>query len=74
VEYVTDTKFIIPAAFRPSANTPHIFRWTVLPVRQIGTDKDSGSPVWEPAGAVSVPRAFSWVGGTGPAPSETPRP
>ena len=61
VEYVTDTKFIIPDELRPAAGTPHIFRWTVLPVRQIGTDKDSGNPIWEPGGPVSIIRTFSWT-------------
>jgi LysM repeat protein len=72
VEYVTDTKFIIPESFRPASNTPHIYYWTVLPVRQVGTDKDSGAPVWEPAGDVSAQRTFSWIGGGAPAPSQTP--
>lgn len=81
VEYVTDTKFIIPETFRPSSERPHVFRWSVLPVRQTGTDKTTGDPVWEPAGDVSVQRVFSWVGiGDGPAlptepspqPTETP--
>jgi LysM repeat protein len=74
VEYVTDTKFIVPPSFRPGTSSPHIFRWTVLPVRQIGTDKETGSPVWEPAGSVSSQRTFVWVGAGGPAPTETPKP
>jgi LysM repeat protein len=74
VEYVTDQKFIIPESFRPTSNTPHVFRWSVLPVRQTGTDKDSGNPIWEPAGAVSIQRVFSWVGTGSPAPTSTPQP
>lgn len=76
VEYVTDTKFIIPETFRPQSDKPHIFRWSVLPVRQTGTDKKTGDPIWEPAGDVSVQRVFSWVGvGSGPvAPTDTPQP
>lgn len=61
VQYVTDTKFIVPSSFRPSSTTPHIMRWYVEPVRQMGTSKD-GQPIWASAGAVSVPRVFSWVG------------
>lgn len=74
VEYVTDQKFIVPESFRPTSNTPHVFRWSVLPVRQTGTDKTSGNPVWEPAGAVSVQRVFSWIGTGAPPPTNTPQP
>jgi LysM repeat protein len=60
-EYVTDTKFIIPTSFRPSDNTPHVMRWTVMPVRQVGTDP-SGKELWDTAGAVSERRVFTWSG------------
>lgn len=65
VDYVTDTKLIIPSSFRPRENIPHVFRWSILPVRQISTSKE-GTPVWDSAGAVSVQRVFTWwgVGGT----------
>lgn len=69
-EYVSDTKFILPTSLRPSGDTPHIYRWTVFTVRQTGTAKD-GSPVWEPGGAASTPRVFSWLGGR-EAPTPTP--
>lgn len=65
VEYVTDTKFIVPESFRPNDNVPHVIRWWVVPVRQIGTD-DDGNPVWEPAGAVSEARVFTWFGSAAP--------
>jgi len=71
VEYVTDTKFIVPVSFRPSGDTPHIIRWTVTTVRQTGTAQD-GSPIWESAGLVSTPRVFSWSGGAISTP--TPKP
>ena len=61
VEYVTDTKFIVPQSMRPIESAPHVFRWWILPVRQVGTD-DSGNPIWEPAGNPSVQRVFIWVG------------
>lgn len=61
VEYVTDTKFIVPASFRPTDDGPHAMRWAVIPVRQIGSDKE-GNPVWEPGGASSPQRVFIWVG------------
>lgn len=69
VEYVTDTKFIVPTTFRPSGSSPHIMRWFVVPVRQSGTTKD-GQPIYEQGGAASVQRVFSWVGGG----SGTPQP
>lgn len=74
VEYVTDTKFIVPESFRPTSNTAHVFRWSVIPVRQTGTDKSTGNPVWEPGGAASIQRVFSWVGTGAPAPTNTPQP
>jgi LysM repeat protein len=60
-EYVTDTKFIVPAEFLPTDGVPHVFRWWVQTVRQTGTD-ENGLPVYEAAGAVSGARVFSWVG------------
>ncbi len=62
VEYVSDTKFIVPANFRPGGNTPHVIRWWVVTARQSGTTKD-GQPIWSPAGAASTPFVFSWTGG-----------
>jgi LysM repeat protein len=59
VEYVTDTKYIIPDTIRPTDNTPHIIRWWVVPVRQTGTDK-SGNPIWDTAGESSLWRDFVW--------------
>ena len=68
-EYTTDTKYILPVSFRPSGNTPHIIRWSVVPVRQTGSTKE-GQPIYEPAGTTSLQRVFSWVGTT----SNTPTP
>jgi len=59
VQYETDTSFIVPTSLRPSDTVPHVFRWTVQPVRQTGTDK-SGEAIWVSAGAVSNARVFSW--------------
>ncbi len=70
IDYVSETKYIVPSSLRPSGNTPHIFRWTVVPVRQTGSTKD-GQATYEQAGAVSSPRVFSWVG-SGIAPTATP--
>lgn len=58
-EYVTDTKYIIPASFRPVDTNPHLLRWSVVSVRQSGTSTD-GQPIYEPAGATSISRAFAW--------------
>jgi LysM repeat protein len=59
VEYVTDTKFIIPDTIRPADNKPHIIRWWIVPVRQTGTNKE-GNPIWEDAGESSLWRDFVW--------------
>jgi LysM repeat protein len=70
VDYVTDTKFIVPATFRSSESIPHLYRWWVLTARQSGTDED-GNPVWESAGAASDQRVFLW---SGPSAQITPTP
>ena len=70
IGYVPDTKFIVPSTFRPKDNAAHVMSWTVVVVRQNGTD-ENGKTIWVPAGAVSVPRLFSW---TGVAPANTPSP
>jgi hypothetical protein len=61
VDYVADTKFIVPSTFRPQDSTPHVMRWWVVVVRQTGTD-DRGNPVWTVAGAAATPRVFTWTG------------
>ena len=67
--YVTDTKYILPASFRPTDTNPHIIQWSVSVARQI--NQDPNNPIYEEAGAISVFRVFTWVG-TGIAPSPTP--
>jgi len=69
VDYVTDTKFILPANFRPTDTNPHIIQWSVSVARQINSDPND--PIYEEAGAMSAFRVFSWVG-SGIAPSPTP--
>ena len=61
VDYTSDTKYNIPANFRPAENAPHVIRWWVQPVRQSGTT-DEGDTIWVPAGSQSNPRVFSWSG------------
>ena len=70
VAYVTDTKYLVPTSLRP-ANSTQIFRWWVIPVRQVGTDKE-GNPIWDVAGESSIQRVFGWMG-TGPV-AATPEP
>lgn len=72
VDYVTDTKFIVPASFRSADSNPHIYRWWIIPSRQTGTD-DQGNAVWEPSGASSSAWIFLWSG-AGPEPAVTPTP
>jgi LysM repeat protein/ribosomal protein L40E len=70
VDYVADTKYIVPVSFRPKDSAPHILRWYVSTVRQTGTD-DQGQPIWTTAGTPSTQRVFSWQG---VAPEATPKP
>jgi LysM repeat protein len=61
VDIALDTRYIVPETIRPTGSNPHIFRWYVVPVAQIGTDEE-GNPVWAPGGPVSDERVFSWSG------------
>ncbi len=65
VDYVTDTKYIVPTSFRPNDNIAHVMRWWVVPVRDDGTDSQ-GQPIWDTAGAQSDERVFTWVGAAVP--------
>jgi LysM repeat protein len=65
VDYVTDTKYIVPTTFRPNDNIAHVMRWWVVPVRDDGTDSQ-GQPIWDTAGAQSDERVFTWVGAAVP--------
>ncbi|MGB7094748.1 MAG: LysM peptidoglycan-binding domain-containing protein [Anaerolineales bacterium] len=71
VDYVTDTKFIVPATFRSADNIPHLYRWWVMTTRQAGTDED-GNPIWDSAGLASDRRVFMWSGSLSPAATPTP--
>jgi LysM repeat protein len=71
VDYVMDTKYIVPVSFRPSDNRPHVIRWWVNAARQSGTD-DSGNPIWSTAGAESTQRDFIWIGSSVPGVTPTP--
>jgi LysM repeat protein len=60
-DYVTDTKDVVPVTFRPQDNLAHAMTWTVVTVRQTGTD-DQGNPIYTNAGATSDIRIFTWSG------------
>jgi LysM repeat protein len=63
--YVTETSYIVPASFMPDDGRPHVFRWYVYIVRQLGSD-DEEEANWEAAGNKSEERVFSWYSTTGP--------
>ncbi len=71
VDYVTDTKFIVPGDFRANDDAPHIYRWTISTVRQVDVDQN-GNPIWEDAGSTSDPRVFTWTGQAAPDTTPTP--
>jgi hypothetical protein len=64
-EAVLDTKFIVPASFAPQDSSPHIYRWSVITVRQ-RPGSETGQPGYDPAGASSGERSFVWSGGNAP--------
>jgi LysM repeat protein len=70
VAYVTDTKFIVPVTFRPQDSMSHVMQWSVVTVRQTGSD-DQNNPIWTIAGAASPSRTFTWTG-SAIAPTSTP--
>lgn len=69
-EVVTDTKYILPAAFAPQDGSPHIYRWSVTTVRQ-RPGSETGQPAYDSAGVSSPERSFVWVG-SGLAPTTSP--
>jgi LysM repeat protein len=71
VDYVTDTKFIIPGSFRAKDNLPHIYRWSISTVRQVDVD-ENGQPIWVNAGSDSEPRVFTWIGQAAAVTTPTP--
>jgi len=71
IAYVTDTKYLVPSSLRPSESTPHVFRWWVGVVREVGTTT-AGEPLYEEGGALSVRRVFTWSGAAAAAATPTP--
>ena len=70
IDYVKDTKYIVPTSFRPNESTPHIMRWWVEVARQTGVTS-AGEPSYVLGGAASFKRVFTW---SGAAPVSTPTP
>lgn len=70
---VRDSNFTVPTAFRPTDGQPHIFRWFVVPVAQIGVD-DDGLPIYRMGGPISESRVFSWGSGSSGDAAATPTP
>jgi LysM repeat protein len=58
---VKDTKFIVPESLQPEDDLPHIFRWSVVSVAQIGVNED-GTPRYREGGPSSQSSYFTWVG------------
>jgi LysM repeat protein len=60
----TETRYIVPASFRPTDSQVHVYRWTVTTVRL----RSSGGavPEYDSAGATGPIRDFTWVAGGGP--------
>jgi len=69
-EFVTDTSFIVPSSLRPNDGRPHVFRWSIYIVRQIGGGEETGEN-WMSAGNKSDERVFSWFS-TSPGMTPTP--
>lgn len=69
-QFVTDTRFTIPASFQPQDGLPHLYRWSVLPVRP-RPGSDPANPAYDAAGAASPQWSFIWTG-TNTAPSTNP--
>jgi LysM repeat protein len=62
-QYVRETSLIVPSSFVPETGRPHIFRWSVQIVRQIGGG-NNGEENWEIAGDKSDQRVFGWFSGS----------
>jgi LysM repeat protein len=71
LNYVKDSRFIVPVSLRPTDGSTRIYRWSVNVVRSSGTT-DAGNPIYLSAGLTSERRVFAW-GGTAPSvPTATP--
>jgi LysM repeat protein len=66
----TETKLIVPATFRHTDATLHVYRWTVTTGHLRAGD--TALPQYDSAGASSPIRDFIWMGGAAPAATATP--
>jgi hypothetical protein len=73
-EVTTTTRYIVNIDMKPTEANPHVFKWNVVTVRRTGTTQ-KGDPIYQPAGATSEERTFSWTGsGAVAAPTPTKAP
>lgn len=72
LDTTTATRYIVNVDLKPPEAAPHVFKWSVVTARQAGTN-DKGDPIYEPAGATSEVRTFTWTGIGVPA-TATPSP
>lgn len=72
LDTTTATRYIVNVDMKPEEAAPHVFKWSVVTARQTGTN-DKGDPIYEPAGATSDMRTFTWTG-IGVATTATPSP
>lgn len=66
------TRYIVTVEMKPFEAVPHVFKWKVVTARQTGVAGD-GRTLYEPAGATSAERTFTWTG-IGIVPTLTPAP
>lgn len=66
------TRYIVTVEMKPYEAVPHVFKWKVVTARQTGVAGD-GRTLYEPAGATSAERTFTWTG-IGIVPTVTPAP
>jgi LysM repeat protein len=71
LNYVKDTRFIVPVSLRPTDGSTRIYRWSVNVVRISGTT-DAGNPIYLSAGLTSERRVFAWGGAAPAIPTPTP--
>lgn len=71
-DVTTTNRYVVNVDLKPFEASPHVFRWTVVAVRQVGSTV-TGAPIYEPAGATSDARTFTWTG-IGIVPTATPEP
>ena len=55
------TRYIINVDMKPAEAAPHVYKWSVVTARQTGVNSD-GRPLYQPAGAASEERTFTWTG------------